>query len=147
MKIPFDIEKAKAGAQVVTRAGEKAQILMFNGKFPGENKTLLVVVAEQNSQQKQIDCAYYYTDKGQNVPGDSQRSDDLFLEVEPEYKPFDLSNAPVGKTVTRKETQDKSLIVFADNTLVGVGRLTYSYEYLFQYFTFKDGSPCGVLAS
>ncbi len=140
MKIPFDIEKAKAGARVVTRGGLPVTIFSYNGNFP-INRNILAVMSRNDS-----DIAYYCNSNGMVTLG-NERADDLFLEVEPEYKPFDLSNAPVGRIVKSKTSGSKFMISSATNTVMGVGMSLFLYENFLKEYVFEDSSPCGVLVS
>lgn len=82
MKIPFDLEKAKNGAKVVTRDGRQVEILKYDYMYRGVQK-----------------IAYCYTDEtGDNhllfVNTDGiflagrEEDDDLLIEVDPTYRPY-----------------------------------------------------------
>lgn len=144
MKIPFDIDKAKAGAQVVTRSGKKVRILTFDKRInhahedPTHEDPIVGLINDGLSESVAT-----FTHKGIN----GLNYNDLFIEVEPEYKPFDLSNAPVGRIVKSKTSGCKFIISSATNTVMGVGMSLFLYEYFLKVYVFEDGSPCGVLVS
>lgn len=139
MKIPFDIEKARAGAQVVTRSGKKVRILTFDKRINHAHEDPIVGLINDGLSES----VATFTHKGIN----GLNYNDLFLEVEPEYKPFDLSNAPVGRIVQNKITRQKYLVSWSSQDGVGLALSTVLYSQFLERYLFEDGSPCGVLVS
>ncbi len=72
----------------------------------------------------------------------------------PKYRPFTFEDRELfrDKWVRNKESGNESLIIGFDTIIkdyrgsrVWLGaNMNYEYEELFKYFTFLDGSPCGV---
>lgn len=61
-------------------------------------------------------------------------------------KPFDFSHAEqlIGKAVKHKDSEEIYLITAVIGTGVTLYSLKYTYDILFEDFTFLDGTPCGV---
>lgn len=76
--IPFDIEKAKQGAKVVTRDGHNVRILCFDrnsDEYP-------IVVLIQRKDDEDEDAVETYTKNGKYNIADDESDDDLMIEEE-----------------------------------------------------------------
>lgn len=81
---PFDLEKAKASAEVCTRDGRKARIICF------DKKGIYPVIALINC--KEIEKINSYTPKWHTLIGAESQTDLMLVEYEeeePQFKPFD----------------------------------------------------------
>lgn len=146
--IPFDIEKAKVGAKVVTRDGLAVRILAYDriGDQP------IVGLRADSASDDAInswnsDGTFLY-----NNPSDS----DLFLSVEPQYRAWTADEVPVGCLI-----RDKSSSNFHRHILIGVAaeyekavcigqRGNYSLLRIFETHEYsmdngKTWQICGVL--
>jgi len=133
-KLPFDIEKAKAGSKLSTRNGKSARIIAYDRK--GEEP----IVALIGEYDRIISC----TNKGEYLPRESS-DEDLFILSEPTYKPFTRESVPLGKIVVHKNHKDRYMLSAAGNSLIYLGgKLHASFKELLADFTFEDGSPCGI---
>jgi len=98
--IPFDVEKAKAGAKVVTRDGHKVDIIIFNGR----NSYPISGWIRARASQLIGDSDEYasFTEEGYYNSFNKEDHRDLFIEVEESEKqllPFDLEKAKAGAQV------------------------------------------------
>lgn len=66
----FDLEKASSGAEVITKSGKEAKILLFNRS----NKTFPLVVILENKN------VYYYTEEGKFYK-DKPSDNDLIMKL------------------------------------------------------------------
>ena len=76
--IPFDIEKAKQGAKVVTRDGHNVRILCFDrnsDEYP-------IIVLIQRKDDEDEDAVETYTKNGKYNIADDESDDDLMIEEE-----------------------------------------------------------------
>lgn len=94
--IPFDIEKAKAGAKVMTREGKPVRILACDIKsvYP-------VAGIRPNGYDEQLSC---WTHTGCFMESGCESRHDLFLAVEPTLRPWKPEEVPVG-AVWKNATQ------------------------------------------
>lgn len=69
------------------------------------------------------------------------------IKPEPKYRPFKREELCdlVGKVVNKKNTNTYDLIISVEDDIVGIRGFSYTTVGLLEYYTFKDGSPCGVL--
>lgn len=74
---PFDIEKAKQGAKVVTRDGHNVRILCFDRN--SDSYPIVALVQNTNSGEDEI---ISYTKHGYYFEGVDETGDDLFIEEE-----------------------------------------------------------------
>lgn len=65
-----------------------------------------------------------------------------------EIIPMDFSDAErlIGKVIKNKDSNSASIIVSTLRDAVYVGNFATSYEALFEYYEFLDGSPIGKLS-
>ena len=75
--IPFDIEKAKQGAKVVTRDGHNVRILCFDRN--SDIYPIVALVQKTNSEEDEI---ISYTKHGYYFESVDETGDDLFIEEE-----------------------------------------------------------------
>lgn len=75
--IPFDIEKAKQGAKVVTRDRHDVRILCFDRN--SDSYPIVALVQNTNSGEDEI---ISYTKHGYYFEGVDKTGDDLFIEEE-----------------------------------------------------------------
>ena len=78
MMIPFDLEKAKAGAKVVTREGKSVDLFIRQSDLR-EDYPLQGIVYDNGD-----DMFRSWTIDGQSFIGKTLSIDDLFIEVEDE---------------------------------------------------------------
>lgn len=143
MKIPFDIEKAKNGAKVVTREGKPVRIISYDRKADSRfGFPVIALISDGESESLKS-----YLINGRRLSSGTSSPNDLFLDVESEYKPFDFSNVPIGRIVVSKRFELRGILVATYENSVAMGVNVYNYTYLLENFTFEDGSPCGVLVS
>lgn len=60
------------------------------------------------------------------------------------YRPFKFGEITPGNIVRNIETQDLCSVIYVNSGGLVVGRSSLCYNELLQYYTFFDGSPCGV---
>lgn len=76
--VPFNLEKAKNGARVVTRDGHKVDIIRFD-----ERDTYPISGWIRSSQNiGDLDEYVSFTEEGYYVDSDTENFRDLFIEVE-----------------------------------------------------------------
>lgn len=92
-QIPFDLEKAKAGAKVVTRDGHPVKLFSFNirGKL-GET-----IAGTLNREG--IDTCMCWLSNGNFSPHRVGVKHDLFLSVEPQFRAWKSEEVPVGAII------------------------------------------------
>lgn len=144
MRKPFNVEAAKSGAKVVTGDGRPVRILCYDNTE--QDYPIVAVVYEHESN-----CVQEYTDYTEN--GDyciviENNGCDLFIEVEQTYRPYanaaEMDAAIKEHGLFVKHCNGKRLAIkgYDDNDVsVGAG---CNYWALLEYFTWIDGTPCGV---
>ena len=67
------------------------------------------------------------------------------IKPKPKYVPFTFEDAEefMNKTVIAKDKSRYGVITYVKDEVVVIGRSSRSYKWLFDEFTFLDGSPCG----
>lgn len=84
---PFDLEKAKAGAEVCTRDGRKARIICFDA-VRYDNFPLVTLILSNGEEDR-----YWHTPQGKGSLLNEELDYDLFLveyvEEQHNFKPFD----------------------------------------------------------
>ena len=99
-KVPFDIEKAKNGAKVITMDGRSVDIKNFNN---GDEDYPITAIIKPLAKNEHNEVATF-TKKGIYYALVEDNRDLFILELEPEFQllPFDLERAKAGaKVVTR----------------------------------------------
>lgn len=112
--VPFDLEKAKNGAYVVTRDGRSVDIKSFNN---GDEDYPITVIIKHLAKNEHDEVATF-TEKGvyYNLVEDNR---DLFIqELEPEFQllPFDLEKAKQGFPVITRDGHKLEIIDFDGKT-------------------------------
>lgn len=132
--LPFDIEKAKAGAKIVTRSGQSARIIAYDRR--GEEPIVALI--------GDYDRLVTYLPDGSYAHHGPFKEDLLILSA-PTYRTFTRETAPLGKIVVHKNHKDRYLLSAVGNSLIYLGgKLHASFKELLSDFTFEDGSPCGI---
>lgn len=93
--IPFDLEKAKAGAKVVCGEISRIPVLDFHYFDINTLYPLHVVLDERGG------LLNYFTKSGQNAHHRPDPNSDLFLLVEPKLRPWKPEEVPVGALIRR----------------------------------------------
>lgn len=145
MKIPFDIEKAKNGAKVVTRDGRPVEIFKFDFIENGKRRIAYCCTDEDGDNH-----AYLVNHNG--VWMEEKESDqDLFIEVESTYRPYanseemDAEIKKHGYIVKNLYGRRLTITGYDDkNVSVGMGS-GGKYETLLKSYTWIDGTPCGIM--
>ena len=75
--VPFDIEKAKQGAKIVTRDGHDVRILCYD-----RHSDIYPIVAIVQSKDSREDEIISYTTDGKYFNDDDETGDDLFIKEE-----------------------------------------------------------------
>lgn len=80
--IPFDIEKAKAGAEVITKDGRSVRIICYNKKLDSEftNNPIVALILYSGRNNIPYEGMMCYTLKGR-VCDNEDNDDDLFLKI------------------------------------------------------------------
>jgi len=67
------------------------------------------------------------------------------IKPKPKYVPFTFEDAELfmNRVVIAKDKSCKAVITYSDDEGVLLHSVEKSYKYLFERFTFPDGSPCG----
>ena len=68
---------------------------------------------------------------------------DYRIKPQPKFVPFDEKDDLIGKIVRNEETNSSYLIIGQTNGGLLIGNGNCSYGFLFQRYTFLDGSICG----
>lgn len=145
MRKPFDIEKAKNGAKVVTRDGRTVEIFKFDFIDNGSRRIAYCCLDKDGDNH-----AYLVNQNGVWMEA-KESNQDLFIEIEPTYRPY--ANAEemdeainVHGTLVKNLLGRRLAITGYDDEDVsfGVGRPD-RYETLLKSYKWIDGSACGVL--
>lgn len=146
MKKAFDIEKAKAGAKVVTRNGNKVRILCYDNtdiRYP-----IVAVVYDKDSNSIYDYTAYTANGKYMNDSVDNDY--DLLIEEEPTYRPYanekEMDEAIKGHGMFVKNLYGRRLAITGyddERAAVGNGPTT-RYGTMLRCYTWIDGTPCGM---
>lgn len=139
--IPFDLEKALAGAKVVTRDGR-----IITGLHLFQN------VADRYPLYGVIDGKIHGWTPSGRFAGDSDFIADLFLAVEPKLRPWKDGEAPVGAQIRKRNdpTEGVRLILYS-----GPGVMSPQYgsqvpeedllrDWEWAWPNTNDWKPCGV---
>lgn len=80
--IPFDIEKAKAGAEVVTKNGRSARIICYDKKLDTEfsKNPIVALLSYTGKYGTTYELTQSYTLKGK-IDNREDNNDDLFLKI------------------------------------------------------------------
>lgn len=145
MRKVFNIEKAKAGAKVVTRDGRHARILAYDLK--DEDYKVAIAIQSEESYSEEV---YSFTEEGKFYLNGKQSDKDLFIEEEPTIRPYanaeELDEAVKKHGVILKNSFGRRLTITGyDDKNVSVGMVSgCKYETLLKSYTWIDDTPCGV---
>lgn len=113
--VPFDLEKAKRGAKVVTRKGYPVRLGLFDLK--GEHSFPITGAIDQDDKEE----VQFFTAEGKWSKLFDESDLDLFIEVEEEaddYNPYKEVVKSISDMVERYSDADSDLIDFYDNVKV-----------------------------
>lgn len=139
MRKPFDYRKAQAGAKVVTRDGRTVRIVAYDMdcRFP----ICAIIRSQEGTEYPEV-----YLKDGRYDEDGIENNCDLFIEEE--YRPYanademDEAIKVHGMFVKHRNGKRLAITGYDDNdTSVGDG---CTYGALLEYFTWFDGTPCGV---
>ena len=143
---PFNIEAVRKGAKCVTRAGFPAR-LVSEKAYGNDDYPFMFLICENN-----LERARTISEEGKALK-DLNSSDDLFLDVEPIYKPFTYETIPLGRVIifSSPNGRMKASINWANNfgvsVMLGVDAKSITYDKLLSDYKFDNGEPCGILES
>lgn len=143
---PFDIEKAQAGAKVVTRDGRTVRIVDFSIRR-GLYKILAVIPSNDTNEEG----IYLFPASGKFLP-DELSENDLFIEEGSTYRPYanaDEMDEAIkvhghGMYVVNRMTDVRQAIIAYSNLEVATSATKQSYKAFLISYTWLDGTPCGV---
>lgn len=141
MRIQFDIEKAQAGAKVVTRDGRTVRIVAYDldSRYP----ICAIIRAQNGSEYPEV-----YLKSGRYDEDGIENDCDLF--VEEEYRPYanademDEAIKVHGMFVINRLTDVRQAIIAYSNLEVATSATKQSYKAFLNSYTWFDGTPCGV---
>lgn len=141
MRIPFDIEKAQAGAKVVTRDGRTVRIVAYDMdcRFP----ICAIIRSQEGTEYPEV-----YLKNGCYDEDGIENNCDLF--VEEEYRPYanademDEAIKVHGMFVINRLTDVRQAIIAYSNLEVATSATKQSYKAFHNSYTWFDGTPCGV---
>lgn len=141
MRIPFDIEKAQAGANVVTRDGRTVRIVAYDMdcRYP----ICAIIRSQEGTEYPEV-----YLKNGCYDEDGIENNCDLFIEEGPTYRPYanvaemDEAIKVHGMLVKHRNGKRLAITGYDDNDASVGDRCTYGA--LLEYFTWLDGTPCGV---
>lgn len=143
MRIPFDIEKAQAGAKVVTRDGRTVRIVAYDldSRYP----ICAIIRAQNGSEYPEV-----YLKSGRYDEDEIENDCDLFIEEESKYRPYANADEMAeaikvhGMFVENKEKgRRRAIVAYSEREIETVSDCE-DYESLLKYYTWFDGTPCGV---
>lgn len=144
-KVEFNLERAKAGAKLVTRDGKQARNICWDWKRGNSyKKKIIALVLNEHEEVLSI-----YGNDGKISEG-LDSPDDLFILEEPKLRPY--SNA---EEFLRDMKEHGPMLLNVDNDCYyTISRLdadevfardtSYNYDLLKELYVWQDGSPCGV---
>lgn len=143
MRIPFDIEKAQAGAKVVTRDGRTVRIVAYDldSRYP----ICAIIRAQNGSEYPEV-----YLKSGRYDEDGIENDCDLFVEEESKYRPYanademDEAIKVHGMFVINRLTDVRQAIIAYSNLEVATSATKQSYKAFLNSYTWFDGTPCGV---
>lgn len=143
MRIPFDIEEAQAGAKVVTRDGRTVRIVAYDldSRYP----ICAIIRAQNGSEYPEV-----YLKSGRYDEDEIENDCDLFIEEESKYRPYanademDEAIKVHGMFIENKEKgRRRAIVAYSEREIETVSDCE-DYESLLKYYTWFDGTPCGV---
>lgn len=144
-KIEFDLEKAKAGAKLITRDGRPVRIVCWDTL--GTQYKILALVENIEDEKEEI---FTYSIDGKFYLDNDESRLDLFIIEEPNVRPYTNADEflkdmkEYGSFVKDKDLNSYYAVLEFNDREVFVGIRKYFYSDLKDIFTWQDGSPCGV---
>lgn len=145
MRIQFNIEKAQAGAKVVTRDGRTVRIVAYDldSRYP----ICAIIRAQNGSEYPEV-----YLKSGRYDEDGIENNCDLFIEEESKYRPYanaDEMDEAIkehghGMYVVNRLTDVRQAIIAYSNLEVATSATKQSYKAFLNSYTWFDGTPCGV---
>jgi len=138
-RIPFNLEKAKAGAKLVTRGGNPARLIFDRA----EGKPLVALIKNQDDESE-FACMFY--DDG-NFDTESISGFDLFIEeeVEPMFKVGDwIVQQNVGVYKVTEVYDSWYEVIDSDESNYSI---SFDKEYMCHLWSIKDAKDGDVLHS
>lgn len=143
MRIQFDMEKAQAGAKVVTRDGRTARIVAYDMdcRYP----ICAIIRSQEGTEYPEV-----YLKDGRYDEDGIENNCDLFIEEE--YRPYanaDEMDEAIkvhghGMYVVNRLTDVRQAIIAYSNLEVATSATKQSYKAFLNSYTWLDGTPCGV---
>lgn len=142
--IPFDIDKAKAGAKVVFRCGEPVK-QWFHFENCNLNFPIFALITKSSFDN--------FTITGEQRHRGGTSNYDLMLEVEPTLRPWKAEEVPVGCLLRHKQPDsphNKTILVSLNHHDIAFGKhgwlnLNQVFEQLEHSLdNGKTWQPCGV---
>lgn len=119
---PFDIEKAKAGAEVCTRDGHKARIICFDRKTEGDY-TILALIGGNYPKEEYI---LYFRADGKRIAEADSGIDLMLVEYEEDTPKFDTPKfEPFQKVLVRDNNDETWKCNFYSHYVENIG---YNYR-------------------
>lgn len=159
--MPFDIEKAKQGAKLVTRDGKPARIVCWDVK---DIQYPIIAIVKGVGEKEYVST---YTNKGHHVSDNKDTTEDLLIFEEPQYVPYksaeefmqaqrehgwyikmgDRYNPYTDKDddvwyVSPTEVTDKTLFFASIGSETDMHAIKYDKLVNYQW---ADGTPCGKI--
>lgn len=143
MRIPFDIEKAQAGAKVVTRDGRTVRIVAYDMEniYP----ICAIIRSQEGTEYPEV-----YLKDGRYDEDGIENNCDLFIEEESKYRPYanademDEAIKVHGMFVINRLTDVRQAIIAYSNLEVATSATKQSYKAFLNSYTWLDGTTCGV---
>lgn len=118
-KIPFDIEKAKNGAKIVTRDGHKVDTIRFDerGSYPISGWIRALQLIGDSDEYAS------FTEEGYYISSNNEDCRDLFIEVEEselrkmkkKLSPFSIEKAEAGAKIVTKNGLNVTIRAYLDD--------------------------------
>lgn len=145
-KLPFDLEKAKAGAKLVTRDGRPARIIRWDRDWGNYHNTIVALINDKEGVLNVL-----YTSDGRHHTDGEDSCSDLFILEEPAIRPYANAEEILksmkehGPMVKHVEDNEYHSIVNINNKGLQIGgNYDYTYEEFKGLYAWQDDSPCGV---
>lgn len=143
MRIQFDVEKAQAGAKVVTRDGRTVRIVAYDMdcRYP----ICAIIRSQEGTEYPEV-----YLKNGRYDEDGIENNCDLFIEDESKYRPYanademDEAIKVHGMFVINRLTDVRQAIIAYSNLEVATSATKQSYKAFLNSYTWLDGTPCGV---
>lgn len=143
MRIQFNVEKAQAGAKVVTRDGRTVRIVAYDMEniYP----ICAIIRSQEGTEYPEV-----YLKNGCYDEDGIENDCDLFIEEESKYRPYanademDEAIKVHGMFVINRLTDVRQAIIAYSNLEVATSATKQSYKAFLNSYTWLDGTTCGV---